>query len=49
MIWADLINILGAIVIGAAAIRIATNANTQGLVSAFFKGFNGAINAETGG
>jgi uncharacterized protein YdbL (DUF1318 family) len=48
MIWADLINILGLIVVGAAAIRIATNANTQGLVGAFFKGFNGAINAETG-
>ena len=48
MIWADLVNILGLIVVGAAAIRIATNKNTQGLVSAFFTGFNGAVKAETG-
>jgi len=48
MIWADLINVLALIVTGAAAIAIATNANTQGLVASFFKGFNGAISAETG-
>jgi hypothetical protein len=47
MIWADLINILGLLVIGAAAIRIATDKNTQGLVSSFFTGFNGSLKAET--
>ena len=48
MIWADLINVLALIVGGAAAIAIATNKNTQGLVSSFFSGFNGAIRAEEG-
>lgn len=48
MIWADLVNILALIVTGAAAIAIATNKNTQGLVGTFFTGFNGAINAELG-
>lgn len=47
MIWADAINIFSAIVIAAAAIAIATNANSQGLITAFFNGFNGSIKAET--
>jgi hypothetical protein len=47
MIWSDLINVLALIVGGAAAIAIATNKNTAGLISAFFTGFNGSIKAET--
>lgn len=43
----DILNVLALIASLAAAVAIATNANSQGFVSAFFKGFNGAIKAET--
>ena len=47
MSLADLFNLLGLLVTSAAAVAVAVNKNTQGLVSAFFKGFNGALKAET--
>ena len=47
MSFADIFNLLGAIVAAAAAVAIAVNKNTQGLIAAFFTGFNGAIKAET--
>ncbi len=41
-------NLLGSIVVLAAAIRIVTDKASQGFILAFGKAFSGAINAELG-